>query len=261
MPTIVYMLPDELVLALTVFGLTGLCAAGPFVLAALRRHPLSKASHDSALDALKLVGPLIAVFAAFLLLQSVNRLNAANQSVSAETADILQLDRALARIETPQAKEARLALRAYIGAFATTGWAAMRRGELDPVTAARFDTLVASVQALSGNEDNVPALQTAHDAMDTLEDSRAARLAVAFSGLPALFWVALACLVTIFICLASMTSPVLQEVVPRAGYMMALSILLALLVLYDHPFQGRYSASIDPLQRVLIKFDRAQRAG
>ena len=38
--------------------------------------------------------------------------------------------------------------------------------------------------------------------------------------------------------------------------MMALALLLSLLVLYDHPFQGEQSASMNPFLRVLSKFER-----
>lgn len=257
----VYTLPSHMVLAIVVLGLSAVTAAGPFVMTTLRRHPVSKTSHDTCLDGMKLVGSLIAVFAAFMLVLSVNRLDAANQSVSAEAANMLQLDRALARVDTPESLASRQALRAYVQALVTTGWAAVRQGTFDPQTEHRFEELITRVQPVEPpsngtNFQSANAVQRIHEAMDELEDSRSARMAAAHSGLPGLFWLVLVGLVAIFCGLSAMTWPKAQEVIPRVCYMMAISLMLSLLVLYDHPFQGEQSASIDPFMRTLAKLER-----
>jgi hypothetical protein len=204
-----------------------------------------------ALDAFKLIGPVIAVFTAFTLLQALNRYREAEILVQREATEITQLDRALRRLG-PEAAPARAALKAYGESIVSHEWQALKDGRESSQTQALFKELIDRVHAVHKRMDiDATTREAIDDAMDELVDVRSMRLGAAATGLPDIFWQVLGCLIVMLAAEALLFRFDWNLVVPKAGYAAAIALLIALLVILDYPFRGHQNVSPDPIVRAL----------
>jgi hypothetical protein len=223
----------------------------PLIGTRLLKQEQAAARAGFALDAFKLIGPVIAVFTAFTLLQALNRYREAETLVLREATEITQLDRALRRIG-PEAAPIRAELAAYGRSVVTQEWPALKSGRESAATQALFHDLIDHVHAVHQRTDIEVAIREAvDDAADELMDARALRLNAATTGLPIIFWQVLGSLIVLLAAEALLFRFDWNLVVPKAGYAAAIALLVALLVILDYPFRGQQSVGPEPITRAL----------
>jgi len=216
----------------------------------------------AALDTFKVLGPLAGVFLSFSLVQAIGQFRVADANVSREAANIYQLDRAMAGIASlADTRPARLALRDYLRALLNEEWPGLRRGGGDaPQTSLALARLQGEVEELVAT---FPAdVRMSNDidrAMDDVQEDRAARLAIAHGGLPAVMWWVLACLFgLLFACAAFLQGANERHPLPVL-YVAGLGLLASLLFIMDRPFQGDLSVSPAPLVKVQAQLEARMR--
>ncbi|KZE33764.1 DUF4239 domain-containing protein [Chelatococcus daeguensis] len=228
----------------------------PLIGTRLLRQEQATARAGFALDAFKLIGPVIAIFTAFTLLQAINRYREAETLVLREATEIMQLDRALRRLG-PDAAPLRDALAAYGQSVVAQEWPALKKGQESAATQTLFNTLIESIHAVHQRMDiEATTREAIDDAADELLDIRALRLNAATTGLPAIFWHVLGSLIVLLAAEALLFRFDWNLVVPKAGYAAAIALLIALLVILDYPFRGEQSVGAEPITRALTHIAR-----
>lgn len=255
-----YQIPSTVLISLAVMLALGICIAAPWVAhRAFRLKPNDERS-SAALDAFKLIGPLTGIFTAFLLLQSVNRLNDARKLVESQAMNLLQLDRALGRVESSEAVLARQSVRDYARILVDRGWPAMRAQRPSPDVATALGVLSERIDALArASAGDRSALELISAGLEAIGDVQSQIEAAAAGGLPDTFWLAVILLLLLMVAEAAMIVPRWPVILPLAGYSGAVGLLIGLLFVMDRPFLGDQSADPSPIERSIVTLDlRAQ---
>lgn len=227
---------------------------------AIGRHVLPRGEDHTteALDTFKMLGPLTGVFLAFCLVQSIGLFRTADSNVSREGTDLLQVDRSLAALPPgPQVVAARRALRAYVRHLVEDEWKALSQGKADtPATTEAFIQLQLAVEAAVADlPQDVKAASDLDKNLNDVQDDRAGRLGIAHGGLPNVVWWVLTLLFAlIFACGAFLRGAAARHPLPIL-YVTGLSLLAALLFVFDRPFQGDVSISPKPIENVLVHME------
>lgn len=259
-----YQIPSTVLISLAVMLAVGICVAAPWVAHRVFRLKPNPEWSSAALDAFKLIGPLTGIFTAFLLLQSVNRLHEARRLVESQAMNLLQLDRALGRIDSAEAVHARGAVRDYARILVDRGWPAMRAQRPSPEVGTALSTLSGRVDALAKTLTQVPAaerspLELISADLEAVGDVQSQIEASAAGGLPDTFWLAVILLLLLMTAEAAMIAPRWAVILPLAGYSGAIGLLIGLLFVMDRPFLGDQSADPSPIERSIATLDlRAQ---
>lgn len=251
-----YQIPSTVLISLAVMLALGICVAAPWVAhRAFRLRPNQERS-SSALDAFKLIGPLTGIFIAFLLLQSVNRLHEARKLVESQAMNLLQLDRALGRIDSAEAVLTRQSVRDYARILVDRGWPAMRAQQPSPDVGTALSTLSGRIDALAqAPTGDRSALELISAGLEAVGDIQSQIDAAAVSGLPETFWLAVGLLLFLMVAEAAMIVPRWSVILPLAGYSGAIGLLIGLLFVMDRPFLGDQSADPSPIERSIATLD------
>jgi hypothetical protein len=251
-------LPSGVIILVFMGGAAAVAAFLPLLGARLlRQRPDPGLWGQTAHEALKLVGPLTAVFLSFALVQSMRELRAAETAAQREAANIEQLDRALATLAGVDAEPARLRLRAYAHALVEDEWPAMHdeRRESERAAAAlvapgaeveQLELALARARGGGG--------QVTKD-FDDLQDDRVQRVQAINGTLPTeVWWVTtglFACLLTAI----AFLPPVPAWRAMGALYAAAIALLISCFYLTDGAYQGRVSVSPAPLASAIHVLD------
>lgn len=251
-----YALPSAALAALSVALALAMSLLGPWAATRLLKVAPNEERSAAAIDAFKLIGPLTAIFTAFLLLQAVNRLNEARQLVETQAMNILQLDRSLAQLDTAAARDAHRAARDYATALVESGWPAMRAMRASPEVEAALNALSNAVDAAAKSApDNPRFLQSISSDLGSIGDAQAQIQAAAQGGLPMVFWSVQAILLLAMAAQLAMVGANWAKIAPLSGYCAALGLLIGLLFALDHPFLGDESAEPAPIERAIAQLD------
>ncbi|HEV2556035.1 MAG TPA: hypothetical protein VGV17_19965 [Bosea sp. (in: a-proteobacteria)] len=255
-----YQIHSTVLISLAVTLALGICVAAPWVAHRMFRLKPNLERSAAALDAFKLIGPLTGIFTAFLLLQSVNRLHDARRLVESQAMNLLQLDRALGRIDSAEAADARRAVRDYARILVDRGWPAMRAQRPSPDVATALSALSGHVDVLAKTiKGDGSTLELISAGLESIGDIQSQIEASAAGGLPDTFWLAVILLLLLMTAEAAMIVPRWVVILPLAGYSGAIGLLIGLLFVMDRPFLGDQSADPSPIERSIATLDlRAQ---
>ncbi|KPF72722.1 hypothetical protein IP69_02285 [Bosea sp. AAP35] len=255
-----YQIHSTVLISLAVMLALGICVAAPWVAHNLFRLKPNAERSLAALDAFKLIGPLTGIFTAFLLLQSVNRLHDARRLVESQAMNLLQLDRALGRIDSAESADARRAVREYARILVDRGWPAMRAQKASPEVGTALGLLSERIDALAiASAGDRSALELISAGLEAVGDVQSQIEAAAAGGLPDTFWLAVVLLLLLMTAEAAMIVPRWAVILPLAGYSGGIGLLIGLLFVMDRPFLGDQSADPSPIERSIATLDlRAQ---
>lgn len=252
-------LPDFVILTLAavVFGaLGGLISLFSYKLWFQRwaRHSdfedtLAETAHDSFIA-------IIAFVLALSIASEFDNYSKAKDLVRREALEISRLERQLGAIG-PLGENGLRALSAYAHSVVDDEWDSLARrpSSLSPVTEERFNELWNAVRAVQ-RELGEPLENVGFDLSDyimKLEEVRNDRLGAARDRIPLVFWITM----LLFAAGESVLSG--RRHVRRFGiqinimHMSAIGLLMALILIFDNPFRGDTSVSLDAILDALKK--------
>ena len=251
-----YQLPSMIIIIAPVFLALLVCAIGPWIAHHVFRMELNAERSTAAIDGFKLIGPLTGVFTAFLLLQSITKLNDARHLVESQAMNLLQLDHSIGQVSDPEAYLARQSVRNYARSLVDYGWPAIRTMKHSAEVEAALNTLSNRVDAVAKSEsENHRLLQSISVDLGSIGDVQAQISAAAIGGLPQVFWLVQLALLMLMAVQLSLVGPTWSQIAPLAGYFAALGLLIGLLFAMDRPFLGDESADPTPIERAIMQLD------
>ncbi len=206
----------------------------------------------SGLEAYKLVAPLTALLLTFSLVQALSIAHAVDAAVDQEASNLVQLDRALARLPDARARPLHQALQAYVRSVIEQEWPAQQEGRRSPETSRLFRVLLDGTKGLvappGGPESTYVSVART---MDDVTDDRARRLGAGEAALPSIYWWVVIGLFLVLLGLSAFLPRGRGWTISICAHATALGLLMALLFIVDRPFVGETSVSARPLQRAL----------
>jgi len=251
-----YQFPSIVIIITPVFMALLVCAAGPWIAHHVFRMKPDEERSAAAIDGFKLVGPLTGVFTAFLLLQSITKLNDARHLVESQAMNLLQLDHSIGQVSNPEAYQARQAVRNYARSLVDYGWPAMRAMKPSADVETALNKLSNEVDSVAKSApENHRLLQSMSVDLGSVGDVQAQISAAALGGLPQAFWLVQSVLLMLMAAQLAMVGPKWSQIAPLAGYSAALGLLIGLLFAMDRPFLGDESADPTPIERAIMQLD------
>lgn len=252
-------LPDlgVFLVVLLVLGLP--LAAAAHVVGGLARRPHHPGLASGAWEATKLLVASAGAVLAFSLVQVQGNLRSAQELVIREAATLEAMDRHLAGFGADAAAAARPVLRAYAASIVQDDWPAMSRGraqrsaKTDAAFAALSDAIHALAPADSRQNTLFGELLRASDAASV---TREARLSDAAGTLPGLFWYTVVALILLMAGLATMMERTHERTLAMIGISIGLSLMIALVIVIDGPYDGETAVGTESLVRLLSQLDR-----
>jgi hypothetical protein len=251
--TWIYAFPGWLFAILVVFAFAGLSALGVYV-ARRTCHNERFTHNDVGGPVLTLLGTILAVMLSFLVVAVWQQFDASAARVEKEAAAAADLYRIAAFLPAPVGNEAQHSVRDYLSATIDYEWPAMRAG--------RGSVHVSNVE---GNLYRILARADRNDArydelvrgafadVNTMMDSRRARLHDNETGLPAMLWLLMLFMAAVTIAFSFFLS--VQSARAHTYMVMAFSgvigAMFALIAELDFPFRGDVSIAPTALQHVL----------
>ena len=204
-----------------------------------------KDRNEGILDAFKAVISVCSFVLAFSLVQVQGNFRAAQDHAAREASVFTTLDRTLLRYGDPLALALRPTLRSYGEAIAHDEWPAMVEAQSSPTVDTLLTTLSRGARALEPQTQRQQSLYNdLLKSLDELQDARNQRLFDAEADLPNLFWDMIAGLMAVLVVLSSLITPKSSRLWLVGGLMVAVTLLLALVVVIDGPYSGE--TSVDP---------------
>jgi hypothetical protein len=208
----------------------------------------------AAKDALTVVIGFVGLILAFSLVQEQNNVRNLEAQIGAEANNLDQLDRLLVRFGAPGDNALRISLREYANSILKDEWRELRKGRASVVTARQFRELSQDVSAINPAPGRQSLIYTEIlKKVDELAAARESRLVAAANiRLAPVFWETIVFLLLILLVLAAFSESRFS-----AGAAMALgcqgfavAMLVALVFIFDRPFNGR-NLSPKPIKNVI----------
>lgn len=190
---------------------------------------------------------LVAVLLTFTLIQSINTYSRASEAVLSEISAIELLYKRAEYLDNKYAKELKVKTRDYVNDIISSDWYTMISGQRSEATEETFSKLLISVSRASHASD--VDQETAWDLSTSFGEvvkGRYDRLKLAGNNLPPVFYTAILFLFTIHI--------IQFFLLTKKNYfslsilnlnLSALGLLLGLVFIYDHPFEGETAVKIE----------------
>lgn len=204
---------------------------------------LAETAHDSFIA-------IIAFVLALSIASEFDNYSQAKDLVRREALEIARIERQLIALG-PAGEEARRALAAYAHSVVDDEWDSLARrpSSLSPATQERFNELWGAVRATQRTlgESFENARFDLSDYLMKLEEIRNDRLGAARDRIPPVFWVTM----LLFAAGESVLSG--RRHIRRFGiqinimHMSAIGLLMALILIFDNPFRGDTSVSLDAI--------------
>ena len=189
---------------------------------------------------------------AFSLVNVQGNLKRVDALVTAEAAQLNNLDRLLSRFGDPQAQALRVDLQAYVRSIVTDEWLTMRQGAGSEATRHLFTPVARGVVLLVPQPGR--QMQVFADMLKKIDDiteAREARLESAQIALPSEYWHAVGLIILILASLMSLVEITGFRAVAMGLQLSSLAIILALVFITDRPYLGETSIGPDAFQHVL----------
>jgi hypothetical protein len=260
-----YNLPDSCIVVL--FGLIGaaLFVGVLFLRVKLFRFQIQPDHAKAAHDALGVVIGFAALILAFSLVQEQINVRNLEAQVGTEADNLSQLDRLLVRFGNPGDDALRLTLREYANSIVNDEWPEQSKGGASGRTAKLFREFSEDVSAI----DPTPGRQSLMypemlKKIDELNLARAARLVAADNiRLAPTFWETIAFLILTLLLLASFSESTfsLGGAMALACQGFAVTLLVALVFIYDRPFKGKATLSPKPIINAIAEMQNRASIG
>lgn len=190
---------------------------------------------------------LVAVLLTFTLIQSINVYSRANEAVLSETSAIELLYKRSVYLDNRYTNGITQNTINYVNHIIESEWDTMISGQRSEAAQDAFDKLLITVSRASHASD--VDQETAWDLSTSFGEvvkARSDRLKLAGNNLPAFFYMAILSLFTIHIFqFFLLTKRSYFSLVILNLHMAALGLLLGLVFVYDHPFEGGTAIKID----------------
>ena len=212
-------------------------------------HKLATHIHESIVI-------LTSLILTFSLVQVLDDTHSLEKVISAEASQINNLDRLLTRFGDPTAEAIRPALHAYTKSIVEDEWPDLIKGYGSEITREKFIPVSQGVIKLKPHGEREQALYTsAINLTDQIAQSRELRIETTEVKLPVVYWYVI--LVAFFVKL--LTSSLLERgkfsALVLGLQMTALSAMLALVFIFDQPYQGQSGVKPGPLKRLIKVMD------
>lgn len=247
-------LPDfgVFVVVLLLLGLP--LAAAAHVFGGVARRPHHPGVASGAWEATKLLVASAGAVLAFSLVQVQGNLRNAQELVIREATTLEAMYRHLASFGADAVTAARPVLRAYTASIVQDDWPAMSRGraQRSAKTDAAFAALSNAIHVLAPADSRQGTLYgELIRATESASVTRESRLADAAGTLPGLFWYTMLALFLLLAGLATMMERKHERTLAMAGIAIGLSLMIALVIVIDGPYDGETAVGPGPLLRVL----------
>ena len=241
---VLYALPDVAILLLVVGLVVGAAAIAPVVGRRIFRLSASETRDEAAFDAYKAILAMVGFVLAFSLVQVDGNLRGVEELVGHEANLLGTVDRVLLRMEVPGAAEARPILAAYGQSLIHDEWPRLTHGQRSEITDARYTELSRTVRHLEpvGLRQETMYAELLR-AVDDLSDKREDLIHDSELSLPGFFWVVTGSFLAVALVLGGLTNPTWTRVAGLGGTAAGVALLLAFVIIVDHPFRGETSVS------------------
>ena len=198
---------------------------------------------------------LNAVLLIFTLVQAINTNSKAKSLVMSEISSVELFNKKLNFIPEQQAAEIRHQLGDYLDAVAVSGWDAMITGIPSKKTEAIFSHLINTIPHLRDNKEiDRDYLKEIFSSFADLVKSRYDRLKMGGTRLPYYYLLAIFFLFTLHILqFFLLTKPNKYSLSILEIHMACLGLLLGIVVVYDHPFEGETSIKPELYHELSLK--------
>jgi Protein of unknown function (DUF4239) len=190
---------------------------------------------------------LVAVLLTFTLVQSINAYSRASEAVLSEISSIELLHKRSLFLNNRYTDPITQNTINYVNHVIESDWHTMITGQRSELAQEAFDKLLFTVSRASHATD--VDQETAWDLSTSFGEvvkARYDRLKLAGHNLPAFFYMAILFLFTIHICqFYLLTKNTYLSLIILKLHMAALGLLLGLVFIYDHPFEGGTAIKID----------------
>lgn len=188
----------------------------------------------------------------FILNQALGKIASLEQMVAIEASHIKNLDKLLGRVTDPIAKDTRLALYRYAASVVDQEWPAMALGQSSRDTNEKLIHLTKSADKLKSVLENGSATGTSMMSfLDQIDQSRLQRLEAKRARLPVPYWYAISVLFLVVVVTSAFVEQGKISKLILCLEVSALSALLALVLIFDAPFQGDVRVNPDSIQNVI----------
>jgi len=221
----------------------------------------AKAAHD----ALAVVIGFAALVLAFSLVQEQINVRNLEAQVGTEGDNLAELDRLLVRFGNPGDDALRLSLRQYAISIVSDEWREQSKGGASGRTANLFRKFSEDVSAIDPTPGRQSLIYTEMlKKIDELELDRGSRLVAADNiRLAPTFWETIGLLLLILLLLASFSETTfsLGGAMALGCQGFAVTLLVALVFMYDRPFRGKTSLSPQPVIKAIAEMQNRASTG
>jgi hypothetical protein len=252
-----YNLPNSCIALL--FGVIG---AGFFVGALflrvnLLRIQVKPEAAEAPNGALAVVIGFAGLILAFSLVQEQTNVRNLEAQVGAEANNLAQMDRLLIRYNAPGYDDLRMALREYANSIVKDEWPQLSKGRVSGRTTRLLRELTRDVFAADPAPGRQSLLYTEMlKKIDELTSARESRLVAAGNvRLAPIFWQTIVFLILVLLILAALSKSTFSvgAAVALGCQGFAVSLLVALVFIFDRPYRGQTSISPQPIIKVIAE--------
>lgn len=250
--TSLHALPDLLVFPIVAipFLLAVVCA--PYIRRGVWPGWSAKTDGSEVMDAFIALASATAVVLTLSLVNVEGALRQVEERAAHEAAVLDDLDRSLVRYGDPRAPAVRMQLKRYGEAIVAMEWPLLHEGQRSTGADAIYGDIgkgLAQIEPDSHRQQLVYA--EALRQFDELSDLRDQRVEAANEQLPAIYWLATLGMASLMILIAALNRPTIERSIMTGAIAGAIGLLVALVVIFDAPFEGSGSVTPAPFERVL----------
>jgi hypothetical protein len=186
-----------------------------------------------------------------------NNLRNAEALIGREASSFALVDRTLLRFGSDVALSARPLLAEYGKSRINDEWPALSRGLRNAITDMRYTALSRVIRVIEPADRRQQAMYSELlKGVDDLAEVRELVLQDAETALPEFFWYVTDGFLVLAFMLSLTCVPTLNRAVGLGASAAAVALLLAFVIITDHPYRGETSVKTAPIQRILVLNDR-----
>jgi hypothetical protein len=195
---------------------------------------------------------MTALVLTFTLVEAERNFRQVDSDLTAEASQLNQLDRLLARYDTPTATALRPLVRAYAQSIVKDEWPRMLRDQAGKATAAAYSQLSRGIMAM----DPEPGRQSLMFAellksLDAAAESRERRLANVRVRLPAIYWAVILFATLMLLFVSSTIGPTRLRTAVLGAQLAVLGAFISFVFIMDAPFLGETAVRPIALTQVI----------
>jgi hypothetical protein len=247
-----YALPEPLIVAL---GAALLATAIVYLPRLVRRLPGLAHSDVNTEFVIRMQAPLFTLTAlvlTFTLVEAERNFRQVDSDLTAEASQLNQIDRLLARYDTPAATALRPLVRAYAQAIVKDEWPRMLSGKPSRPTSLAYSQLSRGIMAMDpepGRESLIFAELL--KSLDAAAESRDRRLANVRVRLPGIYWAVILFATLMLLFVSSTIGPTRLRTAVLGAQLAVLGAFIGFVFIMDAPFLGETAVKPAALTQVI----------